>query len=568
MSKQINFALSDRIITAWFSHEECSEVCFGLFSPFQSKRNSSLGALCAWAARLGNKLPVAIECTYSLMVSHRDLLNNNVRSSAAVSRAANAITRALFLLTERQQHQRAPFQSESNARTPLPLHVLAEELGVPEWVVEIRHDSVHGRLPSRALLLRATELLIDAVRLNYWDALKQHWDSSSDLQSPLSGDRVSFIQAAHQVLNRLLESVRQSPEDASSQPPTSKRSRKELSDLHSDWRALVKQSAHTRHEADLFACLLAPEYSALIIEPLSSSPDASDSEPQRDFCQQVLETLASQQLLAAFWRDAFDALVQLCHSSSGSSRSQLAAQSLAGALTRALRICCGSVSSGFEKRLRERVFTSDALRQLAVAGAERVVRAVAALGARAAPDATGRALISLLETLLQCPCPEADVQLAPLAKKRLLDACRVFLGLVAEADSETRAERPLDESALREWLAPESRNAAAADASASAPAASVWQRDRSGIDWAHFALGTCPSLRAPADFAQLVLCATDSADDEEEDDCVREESAELQSGLRESEVRRPIERRRREAEPPVDRDFIRRVDDAICILPT
>ena len=146
-----------------------------LFSQSQSKKNSSLGALCAWAARLGNKLPVAIECTYSLIASQRALLDERIPYSEAVSRAANALTRALFLLTERQQHQRASFHADFNARTPLPLHVLAEELGVPEWVVEIRHDSVHGRLASRPLLLRATELLIDAVRHNYWDALERQW---------------------------------------------------------------------------------------------------------------------------------------------------------------------------------------------------------------------------------------------------------------------------------------------------------------------------------------------------------------------------------------------------------
>ena len=571
MSKQTHphCSSTDLVITAWYSTDECSAILSHLFSQSHAKKNSSLGALCAWAARLGNKLPVAIECTYSLIASQRALLDEHIPYSEAISRAANALTRALFLLTERQQHQRASFHADSNARTPLPLHVLAEELGVPEWVVEIRHDSVHGRLASRPLLLRATELLIDAVRNNYWDALKRQWDSSSDSQSALSDGRVAFIQSTHNVLNRLLETLRQQPDDTSSSPPRSKRSRKELSDVHADFRTLIKQCARSRHETDLFACLFSSEYSALLLEPLSTSADSPDErlEKQRELCFQILESLASQKLLAAFWREACDSLVQQLRRRE-SARGQFA-QSLAGVLTRVLRIGGSSGASGFEKRLRERVFTSDATRQLFSSGAgasmlQRVVRSVAELGARSAPDATGRALLSLLEALLQSP----EVPLAAVAKAHLLDACRVFLGLGTDA----QAARPVDESALCELLAPvNAPDASAAATERAALAAGVWQRDRSGTDWARFALGTCPSLHAPGDFSQLVLSAPESvAPAADEDDCICGEpdtEREPRPCLRESGVQRPTELLKRQVER-LDTDFMRRVDDAIRVLPT
>ena len=568
-----HYPSTDLIITAWYSNDECSAILSDLFSQSPSKKHYSLGVLCAWAARLGNKLPVAIECTYSLIASQRALLDEHIPYSEAVSRAANALTRALFLLTEKQQHQRASFRADSNARTPLPLHVLAEELGVPEWVVEIRHDSVHGRLASRPLLLRATELLIDAVRKHYWDALKRQCSSSSDSQSLVPDGRVSFIKSTHNVMNRLLETLRQQSEDTSSSPPPSKRSRKERSDMHADFRALFKQCAGSQYETDLFACLLASEYSALLIEPLSSSADSPDEqlEKQRELCFLLLETLASQKLLAAFWREACDRLLlQLRRRES--SRGQLA-QSLAASLTRVLHIggACGggADASGFEKRLRQRVFTPDATRQLLSSGAgasllQRVVRSIAESGARTAPDATGRALLSLLEALVQSP----EVQLTALAKEQLLDACRAFLRL--GTDAQAASARPVDENALCELLAPVNVSAATASAAATERASQVagfWQRDRSGTEWARFALGTCPSLHAPGDFSQLVLSAPESpAPAADEDDCMcGEPDTELLPplDLRESQMQGSSELRKSQ----VNTDFMRRVDDAIRILP-
>lgn len=592
MSKQASpqYSSGDLLVTAWFSYDEFLAVFSDLFS---SQSNNSLGSLCVWAARLGNKLPVASECTYSLIASQRALLNEKIPSSDAISRAASSLTRALFLLTERQQQQRAPFHAEDNARTPLPLHVLAEELGVPEWVVEIRHDSVHGRLPSRPLLLRATQLIIDAVRRNYWEPLKQQLESWSDFQSTKSDERVAFIQSTHNILNRLLGTLRPLFEHTSSSSPLSKRSRKEFSDLQTDFRALVKQCVRTRCETDLFACLLASEYSALLIEPLCTSQEPSDErrEMQRELCFSLLDTFSSQKLLSAFWRQALDSLEQLCRSECQSARGQCA-QSLAEALTRVLLVSSGSVSSGFEKRLHERVFTSDFTIQLfcatgAGASLQRVVRAVAHLGVRATPtaDGTARALLCLLEALLQTPF--SDVQLEPAAKRRLLDACRVFLRLEADTDTDMQPELPLplDENALHQWLASlhptsaASASASTAALSASAVETRVWRRDRSDTEWARFALGTCPSMRASTDFSQLVLCEpADSALFADADDCIREDETAATAAdgereprpenLREAAVQRPLEMRKLEAEIPLARDFFRRVDDAIRILPT
>lgn len=46
---------------------------------------------------------------------------------------------------------------------------LAERIGLPAWIVELRHDSTHNQLPSLSVLRAASRYLLTWFRLNYWD---------------------------------------------------------------------------------------------------------------------------------------------------------------------------------------------------------------------------------------------------------------------------------------------------------------------------------------------------------------------------------------------------------------
>lgn len=46
---------------------------------------------------------------------------------------------------------------------------LAERIGLPAWIVELRHDSTHNQLPSLSVLRSAARYLLTWFRLNYWD---------------------------------------------------------------------------------------------------------------------------------------------------------------------------------------------------------------------------------------------------------------------------------------------------------------------------------------------------------------------------------------------------------------
>merc|ERR1719320_1821965 len=41
---------------------------------------------------------------------------------------------------------------------------------IPEWIVDVRHETTHGHLPSRRVLLDAMAFCLEWVRANYWEA--------------------------------------------------------------------------------------------------------------------------------------------------------------------------------------------------------------------------------------------------------------------------------------------------------------------------------------------------------------------------------------------------------------
>jgi hypothetical protein len=49
------------------------------------------------------------------------------------------------------------------------ISVIAERLGLPGWIVELRHDATHKQLPSLSVLRAAGEYLLNWYQQNYWD---------------------------------------------------------------------------------------------------------------------------------------------------------------------------------------------------------------------------------------------------------------------------------------------------------------------------------------------------------------------------------------------------------------
>lgn len=66
---------------------------------------------------------------------------------------------------------------EQTTKYKQSMHKLAKEVGIPASFVEIRHEAIHGELPSLAVLRRATERALLWLYNEYWEQLD---DTSSD----------------------------------------------------------------------------------------------------------------------------------------------------------------------------------------------------------------------------------------------------------------------------------------------------------------------------------------------------------------------------------------------------
>ena len=58
---------------------------------------------------------------------------------------------------------------------------VAERFGIPDWIVEVRHETTHGHMPSKELLLDALAFCLKWINQNYWiPELKKLSQSGSD----------------------------------------------------------------------------------------------------------------------------------------------------------------------------------------------------------------------------------------------------------------------------------------------------------------------------------------------------------------------------------------------------
>jgi ribosomal biogenesis protein LAS1 len=121
-----------------------------------------------WKSRLNSTegLPHAIESTEALALMYwRDLQRESLSSSASAVMTisimelrlgyASAIVRCINGFADSLQQQRAMAASVSN---------LCGILGIPSWLVDIRHEAAHNALPSLEVLKLAASTLLEFLK--------------------------------------------------------------------------------------------------------------------------------------------------------------------------------------------------------------------------------------------------------------------------------------------------------------------------------------------------------------------------------------------------------------------
>ncbi|KAG8448198.1 hypothetical protein GDO86_015334 [Hymenochirus boettgeri] len=144
-------------VVAWLSKAEWEQVLEYLYSRDCKLQREALQRISAWKSRYGNSMPLAVECTADLVRCKILDMSGGMGAEELVLLYGLALVRFVNLITERKQKTVA-----------IPLRRLANELKIPEWVVNLRHDVTHGKLPKLSLCRKGWDTVMEWLRREYW----------------------------------------------------------------------------------------------------------------------------------------------------------------------------------------------------------------------------------------------------------------------------------------------------------------------------------------------------------------------------------------------------------------
>ncbi|XP_050926973.1 LOW QUALITY PROTEIN: ribosomal biogenesis protein LAS1L [Lates calcarifer] len=163
-----------RHVVAWVNKAEWDQVLEYLYSKDSALQRFALQRISAWKCRYANSCPVAVDCTADLVRCQVLDRSGQLDGGDLVLLYGAALVRFVNLITERQQ-----------GRTARPLRRLAGNLNIPEWVVDLRHDFTHRKLPTLKWCRKGCTVVLEWLQHEYWSRQlgggpNEDWESQSD----------------------------------------------------------------------------------------------------------------------------------------------------------------------------------------------------------------------------------------------------------------------------------------------------------------------------------------------------------------------------------------------------
>ena len=171
-------AMSLPRVVPWRDWAEWQTVYAGLYANDPEPRMRAVARCRTW--RLRGNVPHAIEATSSLVaIDDLDAQTASLARAAAVTRAVNG---ALDI-----------GQTGRDAR---PLNQLAEQAGLPAWLVDVRHGVTHQKLPADGVLRAACDELLRFFDATYWRPQSDHLQSLRSASVKLVEDVLRAFQSS------------------------------------------------------------------------------------------------------------------------------------------------------------------------------------------------------------------------------------------------------------------------------------------------------------------------------------------------------------------------------------
>ncbi|KAJ0406126.1 hypothetical protein P43SY_008377 [Pythium insidiosum] len=150
----------------WRDWHEWQDVHEGLFSDDVYAQRRAVAHVAAWRSR--GDVPIAVNATAQLVEIgvHERLAGHHQHAIGATTRShmeislmyATAIVRCVNGLVDCSQ----------KGTYAMAVSALAQRIGIPLWIVDLRHEATHNQLPSLSVLRFAADHLLAWLRTNYW----------------------------------------------------------------------------------------------------------------------------------------------------------------------------------------------------------------------------------------------------------------------------------------------------------------------------------------------------------------------------------------------------------------
>ncbi|XP_060589258.1 uncharacterized protein LOC132744527 [Ruditapes philippinarum] len=155
--------MSNLVVFPWMNREEVRFVYEELFSTDVIKQKHAIERISVWKSRSKKRLPAAVESTSSFINAHLASREVDASSFGVDFHLRNLYSMAVIRFVN---HITEKGQQGAFAK---PVHVVAAVLGVPEWIVELRHEATHGSLPSLNELTAASSWALEWLKKNFWE---------------------------------------------------------------------------------------------------------------------------------------------------------------------------------------------------------------------------------------------------------------------------------------------------------------------------------------------------------------------------------------------------------------
>lgn len=152
----------------WFSLAEWHQVYKQIYSNNINEQLMGYEMLLAWKARIP-KLPIGVDCTLSIMqvcIRDREWTSKINNGELPISYENDLCLMYSTTIMRFLNHI-----SNIGHTKQTSLFQIAKQLNIPEWIVNLRHDTAHGyELPSIDVLRIAMNILLTWLHEEYWTA--------------------------------------------------------------------------------------------------------------------------------------------------------------------------------------------------------------------------------------------------------------------------------------------------------------------------------------------------------------------------------------------------------------